>query len=123
MSRFLVDEDLPRGLASALRAAGLDARDVRDEGLRGQPDAKIFAYAVEQGFVIVTADIEFGNELVYPPRTHHGVILVRLPETLPGPAIVHAIITPIRMVSTEDLAATIVVIEPGRIRIRRADSV
>jgi hypothetical protein len=32
------------------------------------------------------------------------------------------VITPIVMVSTEDLSATIVVIEPGRVRIRRPGS-
>jgi|SRR5580658_9399204 len=119
MARFLVDEDLPRALAPALRQAGLDARDAREEGLRGQPDANIFSFAVERGFVIVTADVEFGNELVYPPHSHHGVLLVRLPETLPGPTIVQMTVTPIVMVASEDLARTIVVIEPGRVRIRR----
>jgi len=31
---FLVDEDLPRSLAGALRAAGHQALDARDVGLR-----------------------------------------------------------------------------------------
>jgi predicted nuclease of predicted toxin-antitoxin system len=123
MARFLVDEDLPRSLAPALRGAGIDASDVRDEGLRGQPDSNVFAFAVAKGFVIVTADVEFGNELVYPPRTHHGVVLVRLPETWPGPTIVQTVITPIVMISTEDLSEAIVIIEPGRMRIRRPESV
>jgi predicted nuclease of predicted toxin-antitoxin system len=109
----------PRSLAPALRTAGLDACDVRDEGLRGQPDSRIFAFAVAKHFVIVTADVEFGNELVYPPRTHHGVVLVRLPESLPGPALVQMATTPIVMVSSEDLSGAIVVVEPGRVRIRR----
>src|SRR5580704_14206068 len=119
MARFLVDEDLPRALAPALRQAGLDARDVREEGLRGQPDANIFSFAVERGFVIVTADVEFGNELVYPPHSHHGVNLVRIPETLPGPTIVQMTVTPIVMVSIEDLSGAIIVVEPGRVRSRR----
>ncbi len=106
-------------MAAALRSAGVDASDVRDEGLRGQPDAQIFAFAVAKGFIVVTADVEFGNELVYPPRTHHGVILVRLPETLAGPTIVQMTVTPIVMISTEDLSGAIIVIEPGRVRIRR----
>ena len=69
MARFLVDEDLPRALAPALREAGLDARDVREEGLRGQPDANIFSFAVERGFVIVTADVEFGTSRRLTSRT------------------------------------------------------
>ena len=52
MLRLLVDEDLPRSLAPALRAAGYDAADIRDEGLRGQPDARVFSYAQERGFAV-----------------------------------------------------------------------
>jgi predicted nuclease of predicted toxin-antitoxin system len=120
MSRFLVDEDLPRALAQALRAAGLEATDVRDEGLRGQPDARIFAFAQSHGDVVVTADVEFGNELVYPPETHHGVVLARLPGALPGPMLVQAIVAAIVALAAEDLVATVVIVEPGRIRIRRS---
>jgi len=45
MLRFLVDEDMPRSTAVALRTAGYTADDVRDVGLRGQRDADIFAHA------------------------------------------------------------------------------
>ena len=120
MSRFLVDEDLPRTLAQSLRAAGFEATDARDEGLRGQSDAQIFAFAQSQSRVVVTADLEFGNELVYPPETHHGVVLARLPGALPGPILVKAIVAAIAALATEDLVATVVVVEPGRIRIRRS---
>lgn len=57
MLRLLVDEDLPRSLAPALRAAGHEAVDVRDEGLRGQPDAQIFQFAQQQGFWELKTDI------------------------------------------------------------------
>jgi predicted nuclease of predicted toxin-antitoxin system len=45
MLRLLVDEDLPRTLAPALRDASHDALDVRDAGLRGASDAIVFARA------------------------------------------------------------------------------
>src|SRR6266536_801423 len=70
MLRFLVDEDSPRSLA--LRAAGHVATGARDEGLRGQPDRRIFDVAQKLGLVLLTGDVEFGNELVYPPAGHRG---------------------------------------------------
>ena len=120
MSRFLVDEDLPRSLAPALRAAGYDATDVRDEGLRGAPDAHIFAAAQQRSMVVVTADVEFGNELTYPLASHHGVMLARLPGALPAPMLVHAIVTAVASLAGEQLAGTIVIVEPGRLRVRRS---
>jgi hypothetical protein len=74
------------------------------------------------GFVVLTADLEFANELVYPPATHHGVVLVRLPGALLAPMLVQAIVAAIAALSVEDLVATIVIVEAGRIRIRRATS-
>jgi hypothetical protein len=57
MLRFLVDEDLPRSLAPALRAAGHAATDVGDEGLRGQADERVFRFAKERGFALLTGDM------------------------------------------------------------------
>jgi predicted nuclease of predicted toxin-antitoxin system len=39
--KFLVDEDLPRSTAQLVQSYGHDVEDVRDVGLRGQPDTKI----------------------------------------------------------------------------------
>jgi len=41
MTRYLVDEDLPRSLARRLGEAGVDAVDVRDVGLRGASDEQV----------------------------------------------------------------------------------
>jgi hypothetical protein len=68
----------------------------------------------------VTADVESGNDLVYPPESHHGVVLARLPGALAGPVLVRAIVAAITALVAENLVATVVVVEPGRIRIRRS---
>lgn len=66
MSRFLVDEDLPRSLAPALREAGFDTQDVRDVGLRGCSDAEVFARAQAEDRILLTADLGFANALAFP---------------------------------------------------------
>ncbi len=58
---FLVDEDLPRSTARALRAQGYDAHDVRDVGLLGHPDQDVFTRAQALNAVILTADTDFAN--------------------------------------------------------------
>jgi predicted nuclease of predicted toxin-antitoxin system len=120
MLRLLVDEDLPRSLAPTLRAAGYDAADIRDEGLRGQPDARIFQFAQERGFAVLTGDVEFGNELVYPPAGHRGVVLTRFPNDLPATILVKQIVASLAVVADENLDGAIVVVEPGRVRVRRS---
>lgn len=81
--RFLVDEDLPRSTAVALRQAGHTAEDVRDIGLRGHTDQAVFEYAQSVGAILVTADKGFANVLRFPPGSHAGIILVRVPNELP----------------------------------------
>lgn len=83
MWRFLVDEDMPRSTAVTLRTTGHDATDVRDVGLRGHSDADVFAYAQGHGAVLVTADKGFANVLSFPPETHSGVMVVRVPKACP----------------------------------------
>jgi predicted nuclease of predicted toxin-antitoxin system len=123
MLPILVDEDLPRSLVPALRAAGHLATDVRDEGLRGQPDALVFQFAQKRAFVILTGDIEFGNELVYPPAAHRGVVLARFPNDLPAALLVRQIVASLTVLAEENLDGAIVVIEPGRLRVRRGTKV
>lgn len=80
MARFLVDEDLPRSLARVLADLGREASDVRDVGLRSQPDEAVMEYAVREGLTVVTGDLGFGNEVRFPPDHHRGVIVARLPN-------------------------------------------
>lgn len=119
MARFLADEDLPRSLVPQLRAAGMAADDVRDAGLRGKSDDEIFEYAVSHSLTLLTADVGFGNILRFPPGAHAGIVVARFPSELPTASLTEAILSALRSLSDEEIVASLVVIEPGRIRLRR----
>jgi predicted nuclease of predicted toxin-antitoxin system len=120
MARFLVDEDLPRSLAAVLRSSGQDASDVREVGLRGQSDKKVFEHAQRERLVLVTGDLEFGDETLYPPIAHHGVVVVRYPNEVRAPLLIAEIVRGIGELAGEELSGVIVVLEPGRLRMRRS---
>ena len=90
MARFLIYEDLPQAVSRELRAAGHDARGVRDIGLQGTPDPGVYAHARDNGLVLVTADLGLADPFRYPPT--HGTVLVRLPARDAG----HTTIVPPR---------------------------
>lgn len=119
MARFLADEDLPRSLVPHLRAAGIAADDVRDAGLRGKSDDEVFEYAVSHGLTLLTADVEFGNILRFPPGAHPGIVVARFPSELPTASLNQAILDALRGLSDADIVGSLIVIEPGRIRLRR----
>lgn len=119
MWSFLVDEDLPRSTAVALRQAGHAAEDVRDVGLRGRSDADVFAQAQTTGAILVTADLGFANLLRFPLGTHAGLIVVRVPNELSSRQLNQTLLGALQDLAGEDLSGSLVIIETGRIRIRR----
>src|SRR5882757_10375842 len=107
MARFIVDEDLPRPLARLLRTEGLDAQDVRDIGLRGQTDSEVLRYAVAQHRVLLTADRGFANLLTVPLGSHHGILVVRLPDEVPITKLNVIIVEAIRTLSNDELRGSL----------------
>lgn len=117
MARFLVDEDLPRSVARELVAVGHDAVDLRDLGLRGSSDADVHARALETERALVTADVELANPFRYEPRT--GTVLARFPNSVPAIELSRRIALALEDIQAVDLVGATVVVEPGRLRIRR----
>jgi predicted nuclease of predicted toxin-antitoxin system len=119
MWRFLVDEDMPRSTARVLRQTGHTAEDVRDVGLRGHSDQEVFDYAQSQGAILVTADKDFSNALRFPPGTHSGIIVVRVPDELPTSKVNQEILSALASLEDVDLTGLLVIVEVARTRIRR----
>ncbi|HVB27350.1 MAG TPA: DUF5615 family PIN-like protein [Mycobacteriales bacterium] len=122
MPSLLIDEDLPRShapAALALRSAGFAAEDVRDVGLRGQSDEQVFDYAQAHDQVLVTADMGFANILRFPPGTHAGIVVLRVPGELPTSAANRELLRALTDLAREDLTGLLVIVEVGRTRLHR----
>ncbi len=72
-----IDEDLPERLRTELAHAGYPAETVRDEGLTGAKDRRLWNVVQEEGRYFITADKEFGDVRLFPPGSHAGVLLLR----------------------------------------------
>ena len=82
---LLVDNCLSPLVAAALNAAGRTAYRVRDLGLQDEDGVVILAHARREGFVVSTADTDFGTELARTSATEPSVIRL-VTATLPRPA-------------------------------------
>jgi predicted nuclease of predicted toxin-antitoxin system len=116
---FLVDEDLPRSLARALSEAGMGAVHVIDAGFRGKPDSEVLSMAKDAERTLVTADLDFSNLLQFPLGSHSGIVVARFPSEMPVEPLNEAIVAALDDLEPSDLAGSLVIIEPGRVRIRR----
>ena len=119
MPNVLVDEDLPRSLVVALLDAGLAARDVRDVGLRGRSDREIVEYAVQHNLTLLTADVGFGNLLRFPLGRHAGIVVARFPNEVSPTQLNAGIVRALSSLRDDEIIGNLIVIEPGRIRLRR----
>ncbi len=110
MARFLIDENLPGALAPALRTAGHHAEDLRDVRARGSTDDEVFEHARASRFTLVSRDVGFGNIARFPLGTHSGIVRI----------VSESVVLAITRLSDDDLAGNLIVVAPGRVRIRRA---
>jgi predicted nuclease of predicted toxin-antitoxin system len=78
--RFVVDNQLPAGLAAWLREQGHHAEHVLELGLAQSKDNPIWNYAVEHGAVLLTKDEDFA-EWVRRGRRGPQVVWMRMGNT------------------------------------------
>ncbi len=71
--RFLIDAQLPRGLARRLTELGHDATHVADLGLAEAADPEIWNYAIEQTAILITKDRDFA---VARAATDNGPVII-----------------------------------------------
>jgi predicted nuclease of predicted toxin-antitoxin system len=118
--RFLVDESLPRAVTRALETAGHDVVDARDVGLRGATDAVIAARAVTEARLVVSGDTDFANALRFPPGTHPGIVVLRVPNDWNHALRAEHLVRALDDDVLDRAGGAIVIVEPDGVRIRSA---
>ncbi len=108
-----------RSVAEPLKQLGHRVLDVRDYGLRGAADPDVFAFAKQQRAALLTGDLGFANLLAFPLGTHHGIIVARFPNELSTQRINEEILRGLMGIKDEEIQGSLIILEPGRIRIRR----
>ncbi|MEA2927895.1 MAG: hypothetical protein QOG38_323 [Hyphomicrobiales bacterium] len=113
--RFLADENVSRLVIERLRDEGHDVVSVA-ETRPGTPDDDILNAADAEDRILITEDRDFGEMVIRQRFALGGVILLELDRLTSGAeadAVAEVIST-----HAERLAGNLVVVEPGRIRVR-----
>lgn len=119
MLTVVIDEDMPRSTAKLLIAKGFEALDVRDYGLRGQNDEKIFEFAQKNNAVLLTGDLGFGNLFHFPIGTHSGIFIAHFPNEISSSELNNQILNAFLSLKENDFSGNLIILEPGKLRIRR----
>jgi len=116
--RTKLDENVPSTLVDELAVLGHDVDSVKQEGLKGFDDDKIWEAAQLSGRFLITQDLDFSDIRKFKPGTHHGLLLIRFHN--PGRRVLKERIT--RLFESEDTNSCkkcFIVATDSKIRIRR----
>jgi predicted nuclease of predicted toxin-antitoxin system len=120
VAAFLIDESLPRVVTRELLAAGHDVSDVRDVGLRGAPDEKVFDRAQTENRILVSGDVDFANTLRFLPGSHVGIVVLRLPNDWAPASRANRALQALTDILPELAQGALAIVDPKRVRLLRA---
>jgi predicted nuclease of predicted toxin-antitoxin system len=116
--KLVLDENLSRAHAAALRSLGHDAIAIVEVRLSGASDEEVRRFAIEQNRVLVTLDADFANVIRFPPEGTPGVVRLKVhPPT--EQRIRNAIRRAIDRLHDMELRGCLAVVAEDKIRIRR----
>lgn len=120
--KFIADLGVSRRVVEWLRSGGHDALHLAELGLHKLEDARIFQKAANEGRVVLTFDLDFGEIIAFSGGRRVGVILFRLNNTTSVFVIarVQAVLSDMSAVEVIETGG-IVVVEDSRYRIRRLE--
>lgn len=81
-------------------------------------DPAVHAYAQGQQMTIITGDKGLSNVRAYPPP-HGGIVVVEVPDTMLPDMRRRIILYQLATPAGQSLENSLVVVEPGRVRIRQ----
>jgi predicted nuclease of predicted toxin-antitoxin system len=115
--QFLVDMNLSPSWVSFLEDAGISAVHWSKVGRKEASDSDVMRWAAERGYIVLTADLDFGAILAATQRRKPSVIQIR--ADVPTPAAVgSALLSTIRRTREELAEGAIVSIDAARARLR-----
>lgn len=116
--KIKVDENLPIAVAERFKAAGHDAETVYSEGIEGCSDRYLITVSKKEQRVLLTLDYHFSNIKTYPPENYCGIVVLRVVDQSQA-NILSLIDKVIPILTREELAGRLWIVEADRIRIRR----
>lgn len=97
----------------------METEHVIDAGVRGRSDDEILEHAKRNERVLVTADLGFANLVRYTLGSHPGIVVARFPNDVSNRLVNESVASALNSVSAEELKGGLLIVEPGRLRLRR----
>jgi predicted nuclease of predicted toxin-antitoxin system len=116
--RIKVDENIGKSGVNLLRLSGHDVMTVRDEGLAGSPDEKLFQACLAEGRTLITLDRDFGQAPRFPPKQTAGIVILELGGAASLRLLNDRIRDFLALSENRSISGELWIVEPGRVRVR-----
>ena len=114
--RFVADESCDFSVVRALRDAGHDVTAIAEIAPRIE-DEEVLKLAHQRGTLLITEDKDFGQLVYASAKATEGVLLLRFPAGARS-GLAAAVVELVEK-RGDQLTGCFVVLQPGRVRIRR----
>ena len=115
---FILDANIPYSAKTVFHKSDVVVH-VRDVGLADASDNDVIRWAVAHDAMIITRDLDFANIIAHPIASHAGAIILRVPPHFTAVDIKKVLGSFLTVVEKEELHHAVVIVEPGKYRIRR----
>jgi predicted nuclease of predicted toxin-antitoxin system len=115
--KFLVDMNLSPGWVDFLTKEDFEAVHWSAVGQSNAPDIELMHWASAQGFVVLTADLDFGAVLAAGQKSGPSVVQLRSDNLSPN-AVGQIVLSAIRKAEGELIAGALLSIDVARYRLR-----
>jgi predicted nuclease of predicted toxin-antitoxin system len=119
--KLKLDENIGRRGLDLLTQLGHDVATVRDQGLGGTTDERLFEVCADEGRILVTLDRDFGQVPRFPPEQSAGVAVLELGPRATRQSLIDRLREILAVLDTHSIAGALWIVEPGRVRIHLRD--
>jgi predicted nuclease of predicted toxin-antitoxin system len=113
--RLLADENVSRLVVERLRVVGFDVTSI-SETRSGMSDKAVLETADAENCILITEDRDFGELVIRQRLNVRGMILLELDRL--SSAMEAEVVAEVVSTHADKLLGNLIVIEPGRIRVR-----
>jgi len=119
--KFKLDENLGTRTQQFFHSAGHDVQTVRNQGLQGCSDLRLYEVCCIEQRCLVTFDLDFADVTRFPPAQTNGIVVIRVPRN-PSLSLLEQLVRQLLQAITQmSVEKKLWIVEIGRIRIHQSE--
>jgi predicted nuclease of predicted toxin-antitoxin system len=118
--RFKLDENIGTRIQQLFRDAGHDVLTVRDQGVQGCSDLRLYKMCCTEARCLVTLDLDFADVTRFDPGQASGMVVVRPPRNATPALLAQLVRQLLAAVGQISVDRELWIAEIGRIRIHES---